>query len=233
MKVIYSSHQCQARPGRHWSRPSSEAEPRLLHGTGSLCPPRPALTQQLVRMLITGAEVTCGGGPRVVGDPAAVHVQEDLTLALGVVPPHVTPTLALTHRALTRTTSTHLDWGSSYLDTHLSCKVCVADHVDVCLQTRLSAGAGLERVEVLGSGRGTHQSSVLLASPVPGAARFVSTIHTGDSLKIYPPPGGALVALAHAPLTVGVGVAPSDAEITQVVVLNGVEKKCSRYVKKI
>ena len=43
---------------------------------------------------------TRGGGPRVVGDPAAVHVQEDLTLALGTVPPHVPPTLALAHRAL-------------------------------------------------------------------------------------------------------------------------------------
>ena len=119
--------------------------------------------------------MTCGGGPRVVRDPAAVHVQEDLTLALGPVPPHVTPTLALAHRALTRRISPHLDWGSIYLDIHLSCEVCVADHVDVCLQTRLSAGAGLERVEVLGSGRGTHQVSVVLASPVPGAAWFVST----------------------------------------------------------
>ena len=53
-------------------------------------------------MLITGAGVTCGGGPRVVRDPAAVHVQEDLTLALGTVPAHVTPTLALAHSALTQ-----------------------------------------------------------------------------------------------------------------------------------
>ena len=51
-------------------------------------------------------------------------------------------------------------------------------------------------------------------------------------MKIYLPPGGARVALAHAPLTVGVGVAASDAGVAQVVVLNGVEKKCSRYIKK-
>ena len=70
------------------------------------------MRQQLVRKLLTVAGATCGGGPRVVGEAAAVHVQEDLTLALGSVPPHVPPTLALAHRALTQTTSPHLDWGS-------------------------------------------------------------------------------------------------------------------------
>ena len=109
---------------------------------------------------------TCGGGPRVVRDPAAVHVQEDLTLALGAVPPHVPPTLALAHRALAQCLliSRHLAWCR-----HLRGQVRVADHVDVRLQARVDGGAGLEWVEVLRPGPHTHQGRVLVTSPVPGS----------------------------------------------------------------
>ena len=109
---------------------------------------------------------TCGGGPRVVRDPAAVHVQEDLTLALGAVPPHVPPTLALAHRALAQCLliSRHLAWCR-----HLRGQVRVADHVDVRLQARVDGGAGLEWVEVLRPGPHAHQGRVLVTSPVPGS----------------------------------------------------------------
>ena len=109
---------------------------------------------------------TCGGGPRVVRDPAAVHVQEDLTLALGAVPPHVPPTLALAHRALAQCLliSRHLAWCR-----HLRGQVRVADHVDVRLQARVDGGAGLEWVKVLRPGPHTHQGRVLVTSAVPGS----------------------------------------------------------------
>ena len=54
--------------------------------------------------------------------------------------------------------------------------------------------------------------------------------HRSASLRIHLPPRGARVTLAHAPLAVGVCVAASDAGVAQVVVLNVVETKCSRYI---
>ena len=149
--------------GTTWALVSSTLRAALALSTAASTEERTGCCCQCDRGWCHG---TCGGGPRVVRDPAAVHVQEDLTLALGAVPPHVPPTLALAHRALAQCLliSRHLAWCR-----HLRGQVRVADHVDVRLQARVDGGAGLEWVKVLRPGPHTHQGRVLVTAPVPGS----------------------------------------------------------------